>query len=261
MLQALPITNVRLQPCAVAADKLTPVPGGHFCADCQRVVHDFTNATQLELAEARAASPDGRLCGRFRQAQLAAAPRLRPKLRWCLAALVLVVVESLSAQQAWAQVRQKARTITQKSAAKHLHHKHTKEEETLGIELSGLGDEASELHGNAPTAVKAQQEEHVYGVMLEQMPQFKGGHEALFTYLRSNLRYPSTTASSRVFVSFLVTKTGAIKDARVVKGTDPALDAEALRVVGQMPNWVPAYRNGQPIEAGFTIPITFDNKK
>ncbi|UYZ58133.1 energy transducer TonB [Hymenobacter latericus] len=242
MLHALPITNVRLQPCAVAADKLTSVPGGHFCADCQRVVHDFTNATQLELAAARAASPDGRLCGRFRQAQLAAAPRLRPRLRCFLAALVLVVVQGLSAQQAWAQVRQRpAAPRTQQPTSANQH------------------NSAKQAH-HVPLSAKAQQEQLVF-VGMEQMPEFKGGQKALLEYLRNNIHYPRTAASGRVFISFIVAKTGAVKDARVVKSADPALDAEALRVVKQMPNWIPAHRNGRPIEVTYTVPITFDSKQ
>ncbi|KUG07928.1 energy transducer TonB [Solirubrum puertoriconensis] len=225
MLHALPITNVRLQPCAVAADKLTAVVGGHFCSDCQRVVHDFTNATQLELAEARAASPDGRLCGRFQQTQLATTPMLRPKLRWFLAALVLVVVQGLSAQQAWAQVKTASRV------ARIPQHTHQDDFEISGIVAGGIA--------------------------AEQMPRFKGGMQALVTYLKANTRYPATTAEGRVFVHFIVARNGSIRGATVTKGCNPLLDAEALRVIRQMPAWEPAKHNGQPVDMAYTIPITF----
>ena len=95
----------------------------------------------------------------------------------------------------------------------------------------------------------------------EQMPQFPGGVDSMKAYLRRNLRYPrSTKSSGKVFVSFLVTKTGAIRDARVMKGITPALDGEALRVVRRMPPWIPGAQNKQPVDVSYTIPVTFSRE-
>ncbi len=101
----LPILNVRLQPCHEDWQLMTPTAQGSYCAACQRMVQDFTAATQPDLDAARAASPDGRVCGRFRAAQLAPRPRLRPGLRRFLVALVLVCGLGLTSQEAWAQVQ------------------------------------------------------------------------------------------------------------------------------------------------------------
>ena len=80
---ALPILHVRLQACPENWQQMTPTAAGRHCAHCDREVVDFTRATATDLAAARAAAPDGRLCGRFRQSQLAAptAPRLPPRPR------------------------------------------------------------------------------------------------------------------------------------------------------------------------------------
>ncbi|QNE40917.1 energy transducer TonB [Hymenobacter sp. NBH84] len=103
----LPILNVHLQACSEDWQQMTPTAQGRHCAHCNHEVIDFTNSTAADLAAARAASPDGQLCGRFRQSQLAAAPqpRLRSKLRRFLVALVLVCGLGLSGREAWAQVK------------------------------------------------------------------------------------------------------------------------------------------------------------
>lgn len=110
MLHELPIRNVRLTPCPVRLETLPAVPGGHFCGHCQQVVHDFTQATLADLLRARAAAADGRVCGRFRAAQLApdsrpGQPRLRRRLRLFLLVAGLVLLRGLTAQQAWAQAQ------------------------------------------------------------------------------------------------------------------------------------------------------------
>lgn len=101
----LPIFNVHLLPCPEDWQLMTPTAQGRHCATCQRTVFDFSDKTSADLDAARAASPDGRLCGRFRAAQLAPRPRLRPWLRRFLVALVLVCGLGLTSQEAWAQVR------------------------------------------------------------------------------------------------------------------------------------------------------------
>lgn len=101
----LPILNVRIQPCPVAEQHLTPQALGHHCALCDRLVQDFTTSSQSDLEQARAASPDGRVCGRFSPEQLMPVVRLRPKLRRFLLALVLVCGLGLTRQEALAQVQ------------------------------------------------------------------------------------------------------------------------------------------------------------
>ena len=92
----------------------------------------------------------------------------------------------------------------------------------------------------------------------EQMPSFKGNVNA---WLSSHLQYPAVAAKNgiqgRVIVKFVVGRDGNVSQAQVVKGADPSLDREALRVVNSMPRWNPGIHNGQPANAWFTLPITF----
>jgi TonB family protein len=102
--------------------------------------------------------------------------------------------------------------------------------------------------------------EKVYDVV-EQMPEFSGGHAALFEFLSKNIHYPEearkNSIQGRVIATFVVEKDGNISNARVVKSVDPSLDAEALRVINSMPNWNPGKQNGKAVRVKYTVPVTF----
>lgn len=92
----------------------------------------------------------------------------------------------------------------------------------------------------------------------EQQPTFKGNVQA---WLTSHLNYPASAADNniqgKVVVKFVVGRDGSVSRAEVVRGVDPALDREALRVVNSMPKWNPGMNNGQPANVWFQLPITF----
>ena len=97
--------------------------------------------------------------------------------------------------------------------------------------------------------------------VVEQMPQFPGGHAALLQYLAQNIRYPEAAHKAgiqgRVIANFVVEKDGSITEGRIVKSVSPELDAEALRVINSMPNWIPGRQNGEAVRVKYTIPVTF----
>lgn len=92
----------------------------------------------------------------------------------------------------------------------------------------------------------------------EQQPTFKGNVQA---WLTSHLNYPASAADNniqgKVVVKFVVGRDGSVSRAEVLRGVDPALDREALRVVNSMPKWNPGMNNGQPANVWFQLPITF----
>ena len=100
----------------------------------------------------------------------------------------------------------------------------------------------------------------VYDVV-EEMPQFPGGIGKMMEYLAVNLRYPKEAEEKglqgRVIANFVIEPDGSITNAKVVKPLDPALDAEALRLVNGMPKWTPGKQDGVPMRVKYTIPITF----
>lgn len=97
--------------------------------------------------------------------------------------------------------------------------------------------------------------------VVDEMPQFPGGTEALMTYLNDNVKYPAEAVAKkkqgRVVVAFVVDKTGHVCEPKVVRGVDPQLDQEALRVVSKMPDWTPGKQKGEAVNVRFNVPISF----
>lgn len=105
---------------------------------------------------------------------------------------------------------------------------------------------------------KVNEKEEFIGCFLEAQPTFKGGIDSLKKYLAKNLHYPKTaTKSGTVYVQFIIEKDGTITNATVLKGVEPVIDAEALRVVRMMPAWIPAKQQNKPIATKYNLPIKF----
>lgn len=112
---------------------------------------------------------------------------------------------------------------------------------------------------NAPATTDGGEE--VYEVV-EKMPEFPdGGMSGLMKYLSANIRYPEAAhkagTQGRVTVQFVVSKDGSIGDVKVIRGVDPTLDAEAIRVISGMPKWKPGTQKGEPVNVRYTVPVMF----
>ena len=110
---------------------------------------------------------------------------------------------------------------------------------------------------NAPT----DGDEDVFEVV-ENMPEFPdGGMPGLMKYLSANIRYPEAAhkdgTQGRVTVQFVVGKDGSIGNVSILRGVDPALDAEAIRVISGMPKWKPGTQKGEPVNVKYTVPVMF----
>lgn len=93
------------------------------------------------------------------------------------------------------------------------------------------------------------------------MPQFPGGEYALRSFMTSNVRYPENaqrnSIQGKVFVNFVVDRAGNAVNAKVVRRIHPLLDAEAVRVVQSLPQWIPAQQNGRNVRVSYTVPVNF----
>lgn len=109
--------------------------------------------------------------------------------------------------------------------------------------------------------VEPEPEEEEVFMVVEDAPEFPGGINALLEYLKKNIKYPAicrdNNIQGRVIVSFVVNKDGKIVDPEVVKGVNPSLDKEALRVISTMPNWKPGYQRGKPVRVKYSVPVNF----
>jgi protein TonB len=93
--------------------------------------------------------------------------------------------------------------------------------------------------------------------VVQQMPEFPGGDQKLFDYLRENYHIPVNEKKSagRIYVSFIVNQTGGIENVTILRGINEALDAEAVRVVKSFPNWIPAKHCNKPVKVKYNLPI------
>ena len=111
------------------------------------------------------------------------------------------------------------------------------------------------------TYEKPNESEEIF-FQVESMPKFNGKQSSTFNdFIKSEMRYPQDALEKkiegRVFVQFTVGKDGYIKNAKVVRGTHPSLDQEALRIVYSSPKWEPGIQNKQAVDVILTFPIIF----
>jgi protein TonB len=101
-------------------------------------------------------------------------------------------------------------------------------------------------------------------VVVEEMPMFPGGDTELLKYIGENTVYPEVAKENniqgRVIVRFCVTSTGGVSQVSILKGVDPELDAEAIRVVNTLPKFKPGKQGGKPVPVWYMVPITFTLK-
>ena len=113
----------------------------------------------------------------------------------------------------------------------------------------------------APEPPKHVVEETKIFTVVEQMPMYPGGDAALMGYLRDNIHYPTIAAENgvqgRVVVGFVVERDGSITDVNILRGVDPSLDREAMRVVKSMPRWNPGKQNGSAVRVKYQVPVSF----
>lgn len=111
---------------------------------------------------------------------------------------------------------------------------------------------------------KAKEAEKTTFFIVEQMPVFPGGEEALREFIANNLVYPAEAAKQkiegRVFVTFIVSKTGQVKETKIARGVNHLLDEAAMEVVRKMPQWTPGTQKGEAVDVHYTIPIQFSLK-
>lgn len=116
----------------------------------------------------------------------------------------------------------------------------------------------------APPVKQAQQQQKPDSplfTVVEEMPQFPGGEEARMKYMQENIKYPVDAKKKgiqgKVFVSFVVEKDGKVSDVKVLRGIGGGCDEEAVRVISNMPDWIPGKQKGEAVRVQFNTPIHF----
>ena len=107
-----------------------------------------------------------------------------------------------------------------------------------------------------------EEEEEVIFVVVESMPEFPGGQQAMMRYIGENIKYPVIAQENgiqgRVICQFVIEKDGKVTDIQVVRSSgEPSLDKEAVRVINSMPKWKPGKQRGKPVRVKYTLPVNF----
>jgi len=131
-----------------------------------------------------------------------------------------------------------------------------KNDELTEAQISNVPIKSDEL-----TEAEIREKEPVFTIV-EEMPKFKSGDQNEFReYLQTILKYPEEAANKgiagTVYINFVVNSKGEVKDAKVIRGIHPDLDAEVIRVIESSPKWTPGIQRGKKVNVQFTFPIKF----
>ena len=105
--------------------------------------------------------------------------------------------------------------------------------------------------------VVEEEEVHIF-VIAEEMPEFRGN---LLKYVAEHVVYPEVAKENdiqgTVYIGFVINEKGKVTDVTLVRGVDPILDKEALKVVENLPDWKPGKQSGKNVKVRMNIPIKF----
>jgi len=126
---------------------------------------------------------------------------------------------------------------------------------------SNVPAETKPVNPNLTPPIVTQNPDTMVFEIVEDMPEFSGGMQALMKYLSENLKYPYNAMQQgiqgSVMLQFIVEKDGSLTNIHVLRGIDSEIDAEALRVVREMPKWIPGKQRGQIVRVKFSLPVRF----
>ena len=122
--------------------------------------------------------------------------------------------------------------------------------------------EIEDTESDEDMAIEIEEEsDDEFFMVVENMPEFPGGDLGLMKYIQKNVKYPPIAKeyniTGKVYVSFIVDKSGSVTNVKIVRGVDRNLDSEALRVVKSLPKYKPGKQRGKAVRVMFTIPINF----
>jgi len=113
---------------------------------------------------------------------------------------------------------------------------------------------------NFKTEIEVLEDEPPF-IMVEDMPEFPGGLQAMMRFVAEHVKYPTicveTGIEGKVFVSFVIDKTGEVIDVKVLRSPHESLSKEAVRVVESMPRWTPGRQRDKAVKVAYNIPVNF----
>lgn len=106
-----------------------------------------------------------------------------------------------------------------------------------------------------------EKEEDIPVWIADEMPEFPGGMASLLKFINSSVKYPVIAQENgiqgKVIITFVIDKVGEVTNVQILRGIDPSLDAEAVRVVKNLPKWKPGKQAGRAVKVNYNVPINF----
>ena len=280
------------EPCPANWEKMQIKLHARHCDQCDKSVVDFTKKSRAEIITYLIENPNGSVCGRMNQQQFDIKEEDLPELISILsqprfranAFLILAVVCSslfyscetastgkktigkmkIEKQTIESQKSNLIENISSNDSLKKIKKQHIIPQVELMGEVSILPEPPPAIAGGItyeplPEIEVVTNPEEVLSYA-EVMPEFPGGMPEMIKFLKENMNYPEEMKENgiqgRIFVQFVVTKTGSIQDITIARGIE-GLNREAIRLVKQMPNWKPGINNGKVVNVKMVIPIRF----
>jgi len=280
------------EPCPANWEKMQIKLDARHCVQCDKSVVDFTKKSRAEIITYLIENPNGSVCGRMNQQQfdikeedlpelisILSQPRFRANAFLILAVVCSSLFYSCESPSTNNKTIEKPKIENQKIESQKSNPienissndsvKKTKKQRIIPpVELMGevsiLPEPPPAIAGGItyeplPEIEVVTNPEEVLSYA-EVMPEFPGGMPEMVKYLLENMIYPEEMKENgiegRIFVQFVVTKTGSVEDVTIARGID-GLNREAIRLVKQMPNWKPGINNGKQVNVKMVVPILF----
>ena len=283
------------EPCPANWEKMQIKLDARHCDQCDKSVIDFTKKSRAEIITYLIENPNGSVCGRMNQQQfdikeedlpelisILSQPRFRANAFLILAGVCSSLFYSCETASTGKKTIGKMKiekqtinpiekpkinpidNISIDDSLKKRKKQHIIPQVELMGEVSILPEPPPAIAGGItyeplPEIEVVTNPEEVLSYA-EVMPEFPGGMPEMVKYLLENMIYPEEMKENgiegRIFVQFVVTKTGSVKDVTIARGID-GLNREAIRLVKQMPNWSPGKNNGKEVNVKMVIPIRF----
>jgi TonB family protein len=280
------------EPCPANWEKMQIKLNARHCDQCDKSVVDFTKKSRAEIITYLIENPNGSVCGRMNQQQfdikeedlpelisILSQPRFRANAFLILAVVCSSLFYSCETATTGKKTIEKPKIENQKIESQKSNPvekissndsvKKTKKQRIIPpVELMGevsiLPDPPPAIAGGItydplPEIEVVTNPEEVLSYA-EVMPEFPGGMPEMIKFLKENMNYPAEMKENgiegRIFVQFVVTKTGSIQDVTIARGID-GLNREAIRLVKQMPNWKPGTNYGKQVNVKMVVPILF----
>ncbi len=283
------------EPCPANWEKMQIKLNARHCVQCDKSVVDFTKKSRAEIITYLIENPNGSVCGRMNQQQfdikeedlpelisILSQPRFRANAFLILAVVCSSLFYSCETPSTGKNTIEKPKIEKQTinpiekpkinpidNTSSNDSVKKTKKQHIIPpVELMGevsiLPEPPPAIAGGItyeplPEIEVVTNPEEVLSYA-EQMPEFTGGMPEMVKYLLENMIYPEEMKENgiegRIFVQFVVTKTGNVEDVTIARGID-GLNREAIRLVKQMPNWKPGTNYGKQVNVKMVVPILF----